>query len=1075
MQLPRYARHHVPVGTRQRLRLLAPSRPPFPAVFIILALLTATSCPAQPHADESGASKSAPAAPGSHSAPSQGKADAGEGKAALPRSEGASRERPKAESGEGKGSGTKATGPGPAARAESSSDAARSEAPARQPAAEKAPGPAARERRERPKTSAAAESPPDGETESVSTEATAEEMPAGVTEPMSSLVPLAVGAGAGAVVSGAAESEVAAQGAGPEGEAAAGETAVGPGARGGSEAPGGSLRGPQVSPAAAAASRLARDVQVTESLEQLTSEQPDRPLTAADRLALVATLSRQARMQAAAMLAERARYQKHLDDAVRLAAELGKQEHRLPGLLMTGGLPLAFVAEARDRADETVAQMGALFDEALARRAELTRELAGYRQDSIAARTASGTWKTGDLAAAMQSAVGVLENRAAVAEELERLLDDTIAQTVRVSEAAASLSLNLTAGLRTRRSRSLMARTTEPLTAATAGDIGGEMSSLAQRISRALSQAGAGIAGVNLWLAAVLSVLMAGALVALWWLLPRLTEGFAQDARDRGLAQGITRLSRVMVPGGRALLLMGFVSLMARTWHLPDDWEVAAVAYIGAWMLYVILLHVLRELLAPNTPERRVLPLSDEAAGALFRVLRAAALYTVVLYPVIVLLGQGPEPPAETLRALQFVFPVGLLALLPVMTRRSGGLTAVLPAPDTPQGMAMQRMGRIVVPVAALGIAASAVAAAGGYTNLAAHISRILSLEVVLLACAVFVDHLILRAPGVSTSQWQRHLGAAFWTGIGLAQIPIFRLHTHHAAIAYDLLKTPFITVQGAEVSGASIVKALALVVMAYVIARFVRTQLQSSDYLSRRLQSGAAYALANLAFYVVITVGALWSIVAAGFQLSVLTVFAGMAGIGLGFGLQDVVGNFVSGLILLIERPVAVGDYVEVDTLRGHITAINLRSTTIRTRDNNIVLLPNSDLAGSRVTNLTLGDPMVRVNVAVGVSYSSDMDLVQRVLRGCVEQDDRFLPEPEPRIVIVGFGNSSVDWEVWASVATPEEGIRAAPDLRKRIWDAFAENGIEIPFPQTDLHIRSSDIPLPYGAAQDGERPPAG
>ncbi len=1079
MQLPRYARPYRPIGTPRRSSFLASRWAPFPAVFFLLAALAAAYCPAQPDSEKSRPEKSVTAEPAPHSASPSAKPDAGEAKAARPRSEPTSRAGAEAEKGDTDGGAP--TKPRPGAKTKSPSEAAKPRPAARRPTSEIDPDHTARERPDRPGTTRPAESPSTATpaADSASTEVTSEDTPAGATGSLSPLLPLAGAAGATAAISGAAAAEEAPEGAAPQEAttaAATGAEAAESSTATTSRETGTTDRGPsRPTPAAEKASRLARDDQVTRFLEQLTSEAPAEPMTAADRLALVATLSRQARMQTAAMQAERARYQESLDDAVRLAAEFGKQERRLPGLLVTGGLPLAYLAEARDRADETVAQMGTLFDEALERRAELTRELVTYGQDVTAARAASRTWRTGDLATAMQSAVGVLEKRAATARELATLLDDTIAQTVEVSEAAGNLSLDLTAGLRTRRSRSLMARTTKPLTLGTAAEIGVEMRSLAEQATGGLLNAGERISAVNPWLAAALSALLLGLLVALWWALPRLAEGFAKEARDRGLAEGVTRLSRLMVPGGRALLLMGFVSLTARTWHLPEDWEMAAVAYIGAWMLYVILLYVLRELLAPGAPERRVLPLGDEAAGNLFRVLRSAALYTVVLYPVLVLLGQGSEPPAETLRALQFIFPVGLLALLLVMTRGSGGLLAVLPAPDTPRSTATQRMGRIVVPVAALGIAASAVAAAGGYTNLAAHISRILSLEVVLLACAVFVDHLILRAPGVSTSRWQRPLTGAFWTGIVLAQIPIFRLHSHHAGIAYDLLKTPFITVQGAEVSGASILKALVLVMVAYVIARFVRTQLQSSDYLSSRMQSGAAYALANLAFYVVITVGALWSIVAAGFQLSVLTVFAGMAGIGLGFGLQDVVGNFVSGLILLIERPVAVGDYVEVDTLRGHITAINLRSTTIRTRDNNIVLLPNSDLAGSRVTNLTLGDPMVRVNVAVGVSYSTDMDLVHRVLRQCVEQDDRFFAEPEPRIVIVGFGNSSVDWEVWASVATPEEAIRAAPDLRKRIWDAFAEHGIEIPFPQTDLHIRSSDIPLPYGGAEDGQTPPAG
>jgi small-conductance mechanosensitive channel len=193
------------------------------------------------------------------------------------------------------------------------------------------------------------------------------------------------------------------------------------------------------------------------------------------------------------------------------------------------------------------------------------------------------------------------------------------------------------------------------------------------------------------------------------------------------------------------------------------------------------------------------------------------------------------------------------------------------------------------------------------------------------------------------------------------------------------------------------------------------------------------------------------------------------MAGIGLGFGLQSIVSNFFSGLILLLERPVAVGDFVEVAGLQGHITAINLRSTTIRTRDNNVVLVPNSDLAASIVTNLTISDPKVRVTVNVGVSYSSDLALVRDILQRAARENEHVLEDPEPRIYLMDFGSSSVDFVLYAWVKDAETAIFAGPELRLQIWDAFKEHDVEIPFPQTDLHIRSSDIPL---VDRDAPRP---
>ena len=358
----------------------------------------------------------------------------------------------------------------------------------------------------------------------------------------------------------------------------------------------------------------------------------------------------------------------------------------------------------------------------------------------------------------------------------------------------------------------------------------------------------------------------------------------------------------------------------------------------------------------------------------------------------------------------------------------------------------------------------SVVAAATGYVNLSAHLSRSVALELLLLFGVLFVDHLVLRVGEGDDGNggWRKWARRGLWTAALLAQIPIWRLHSYHASYAADLLKRSIISVEGAEVTPLSILKGFVLILVVYVVGRFIRFKVQNWKGLQERFQAGVIYALSNLAFYAILAGGVIWGILASGFQLSVLTVFAGMAGIGLGFGLQDIVGNFVSGLILLIERPAAVGDYVDLGDLQGTIDAINLRSTAIRTRDGNLVLVPNSDLASSRLTNFTIADPKLRVHVAVGVSYDTDLNVVYGILNRVSVEDPDVLAEPDPIIRLTGFGDNSVDFELLAWVASPDIMEDVGPRLRKRIWDAFLEANVEIPFPQRDLHIRSSDIALP-------------
>jgi len=228
-------------------------------------------------------------------------------------------------------------------------------------------------------------------------------------------------------------------------------------------------------------------------------------------------------------------------------------------------------------------------------------------------------------------------------------------------------------------------------------------------------------------------------------------------------------------------------------------------------------------------------------------------------------------------------------------------------------------------------------------------------------------------------------------------------------------------------------------------------------------MDSGQRYALARVSGYLVFAAGLAIGLQSIGLNLNTVTVFGGALGIGIGFGLQHLTNNFVSGLILLAERPIKVGDRVEVGDLVGDVMRIGARATWVRTNDNVIIILPNSEFTEQRVTNWTAHDRVIRFRVPLGVSYGSDPDQVRQILEQVARDNPDVLAEPAPDVIFVGFGDSSLDFElrVWTQnqVQTPNK-LRS--DLYFRIFAVFREHSIEIPFPQRDLHLRSSSLPWP-------------
>ncbi|MGI8670084.1 MAG: mechanosensitive ion channel family protein [Aridibacter sp.] len=244
---------------------------------------------------------------------------------------------------------------------------------------------------------------------------------------------------------------------------------------------------------------------------------------------------------------------------------------------------------------------------------------------------------------------------------------------------------------------------------------------------------------------------------------------------------------------------------------------------------------------------------------------------------------------------------------------------------------------------------------------------------------------------------------------------------------------------------------------LAFALSRVIRFVLQEDIYPRVNLGGGIPYAISTVLHYVILVVGFVLAIAALGVDLTKFTILAGAFGVGLGFGLQNIVNNFVSGLILLFERPVKVNDVVQIGTHQGDLKSIGLRASVLRTLDGAEVIVPNGQLISEEVTNWTFSDQQRRLDVNVGVAYGSNPRQIMDLLTKVGLDNEEILDEPPPRTIFVGFGNNSLDFQ-FRAWTDRDSWVVIKSDLTLAVHDILTEAGIEIPFPQRDLHLRSVD-----------------
>jgi small-conductance mechanosensitive channel len=236
-----------------------------------------------------------------------------------------------------------------------------------------------------------------------------------------------------------------------------------------------------------------------------------------------------------------------------------------------------------------------------------------------------------------------------------------------------------------------------------------------------------------------------------------------------------------------------------------------------------------------------------------------------------------------------------------------------------------------------------------------------------------------------------------------------------------------------------------------------------------RGVDDSARFAMAKIARYCIVLIGILVAFTSIGLKLDALFAASAALLVGIGFGLQTIAQNFISGLILLIERPVGKGDFVQIGSAHGSVVDIGLRATTVVTRDEVTIIVPNSELITGQVVNHSIPTTRRRIAITVGVAYGSDLELVKRLLLDVAAREKGLLPEPAPEVRLEAFGAYTLDFALLVWIAEPSQDLRVASNVRFAIEASFRQHRVEIPFPQRELRLHGG-----FAGQDDALRPGA-
>lgn len=271
----------------------------------------------------------------------------------------------------------------------------------------------------------------------------------------------------------------------------------------------------------------------------------------------------------------------------------------------------------------------------------------------------------------------------------------------------------------------------------------------------------------------------------------------------------------------------------------------------------------------------------------------------------------------------------------------------------------------------------------------------------------------------------------------------------------WGVLTTPFTTAGSSRISVITILLAIPIVYLASWVSKLARRFLDATVLQQLTISDASRFTISSLVRYGVLVLAILIGLSIIGINLSSLAVVIGALGIGIGFGLQNVVANYVAGLVIFFERPLKEGDRILVNGLEGDVVQIKLRSTVINTLTNETIIVPNSQLVGNSIHNYSYNDKRIVIVNNVQVSYSTDLDQAQKVLLEVADRNPYALKTPPPGVRVAAFQDSGIQLALWTSIGEATNKLAALSWTNLEIWRAFKNADIVIPFPQVDLHVK--------------------
>lgn len=568
---------------------------------------------------------------------------------------------------------------------------------------------------------------------------------------------------------------------------------------------------------------------------------------------------------------------------------------------------------------------------------------------------------------------------------------------------------------------------------------------------------------------------VAGLFAALGFRLRRLLLSWA--AADVWHDDFPSRFSRALItslahytPLLSAAAALSILALIYSRGVAPTPFIVLAAYSLLAYVLVAI---SIRLLFAPPAPAALFLPMTPDIAHGLSKRLRVLALIAVAGYLLITSLVVKPLPESAAMLAYS------VLAFL-IVGNVIWALWLLLPSPRL-------REQRPLIVAVILVLAVSLLVEWIGYRNLASATRRVVIGTFIAFAVTLLLGRLmrdLFDAIDNGSYAWTRrlrrslgvrsegHVTGVMWLRL-VSAIVIWSLFVLMTLYSWGISETVIrqirnYVMQGFDIGSLHVIPvkifwaAVSFAVLLTIVGWF-RSRLEHRWLLRTPLDRGAREALVAISGYTLVALAILISLGIAGLDFGKIALIAGALSVGIGFGLQNIVNNFISGLILLFERPVKTGDWIVVGNTEGYVKQIRIRSTQIETFDRADVIVPNSELISNQVTNWMLRSARGRVRVAVGVAYGSDTGLVKRLLEQVASDHTRVITDgsaPKPTVMFRAFGDSSLDFELRAHIYNIDERLNVISDLNFAIDRIFREHGVEIPFPQRDIHVRDWQPP---------------